>query len=159
MAAGINAADSVQDRLTKVLPADVTAAFLSAEQAFTAASGDPLRAAGPIFWSFVAILMLCPFYFRFAAGIKNRVHIAFLCASFVVFALAIGSIPFENYLRGLLSDAGIRIFRATAIGLPILWAFIISNIFVHWIGDCIAEPSKPAEPQPAAIPASPGTGG
>jgi hypothetical protein len=163
VAAGINATDTVQERLTKVLPADVTAAFISADQAFKAAFGDPFAAAGPIFWSFAAILLLCPIYFRFVTGIKNYLHVAFLCASFVVFAFAIASTSFENYFGGFLPDAVTDLVQPIAIGLPILWAFIISNIFVHWIGDRIAEPTPVPPPAPAPIPApsppTPGPGG
>lgn len=59
MSAPIRPQDTAEERLTKLLPADVTAAFLSANAGLVAFFGEP-GAAGPVFWTFVAIVAICP---------------------------------------------------------------------------------------------------
>ena len=128
MASPIRPDDTGLDRVTKLLPADVTAAFISAREGLAAFYGTSDRAK-PIVWTFVAILVLCPFYFRFYSRITDWAHIAFLCLSFIVFALALASVDFRNLFPNLGNE-----IRGVSIALPIIWAYIISNIFAGWLG-------------------------
>jgi hypothetical protein len=128
--APIRTNDSPEDQLSKLLPADVTAAFLSAKAALLAALGEP-GADMYIFWTFVGILVLCPFYFWFVTQAKNVLQVAFLCTSFVVFATSIASKELLAALTALspsLGKAG-PFLSGAAIVLPILWAFLIARIF------------------------------
>lgn len=130
MASPIKADDSALDRVTKLLPADITAAFISARQALAAFYNDPYDRAGPIFYTFLAILFLSVFYFRFYSGITNSLHILFLCLSFIVFSVALANTDFMNYF-----PAAANTIKITSIVVPILWAFLISNIFAGVLGN------------------------
>jgi hypothetical protein len=143
MAGPIRADDTAQDRITKLLPADVTAAFLSAKTALVALFGE--HAATYVFWTFVAILVICPFYFWFVTKAKNVLQIGFLMLSFVVFAVSIADTQFIAYLQKLFpqSENLEAIVRTTASILPILWAFLISQIFVAAFGDKMAVSDTP----------------
>lgn len=130
MPAPIRTHDSPEDQLSKLLPADVTAAFLSAKAALLAASGEP-GADMYIFWTFIAILAICPFYFWFVTGAKNSLQITFLCASFIVFAISIASkelLAALTQMNPTLGKIG-PVLNGAAIVLPILWAFLIARIF------------------------------
>jgi len=129
MSAPIKPDDSPIERVTKLLPADVTAAFLSAKEAIAAYYGDPLDRAAPIFWTFVVILLLSIAYFYYYSKITNIPHIAFLCLSFIVFSLSLANTDFMNFFPSWAT--GIKV---TSIALPILWAFLISNIFIGIFG-------------------------
>jgi hypothetical protein len=143
MAGPIRADDTAQDRITKLLPADVTAAFLSAKTALVSLFGE--HAATYVFWTFVAILVICPFYFWFVTKAKNVLQICFLMLSFVVFAVSIADTQFIAYLQKLFpqSENLEAIVRTTASILPILWAFLISQIFVAAFGDKMAVSDTP----------------
>jgi hypothetical protein len=93
-------------QISKLLPADLTAAFLSAKAGLIAALGEP-PADGPIFWTFIGILVLSPFYFRFVTKAQSRLHIAFLSATFIVFAISIAYKQFSAYLTGFPLLSGI----------------------------------------------------
>ena len=129
MSAPIKPDDSPIERVSKLLPADVTAAFLSAKEAIAAYYGDPLDRAMPIFWTFVVILFLSVAYFYFYSKITSIPHIVFLCLSFVVFALSLANTDFMNVF-----PAGASVIKVTSIVLPIMWAFLISNIFLGILG-------------------------
>jgi hypothetical protein len=133
MSAPIKSDDTTIERVSKLLPADVTAAFLSGKEALAAYYNDPAERAGPIFWMFLVILILSPFYFRFYSKITSVPHIIFLSLSFVVFALSLANSDFRNVFPGLAEP-----IKVTSIVLPILWAFLISNIFVGVLGDRVA---------------------
>lgn len=130
MSAPIKSSDNAIERVTKLLPADITAAFLSAKEALSAYYVDPFDRAAPVFWTFFAILLLSPFYFYFYSKIKNVFHIAFLAISFIVFALSLASTDFMNFFP-IWASTGIKV---SSIVLPILWAFLISNIFIGVLG-------------------------
>jgi hypothetical protein len=130
MSAPIKPDDNAIERVSKLLPADVTAAFLSAKEALAAYYVDPSDRAAPIFWTFFAILVMCPLYFRYYSKITSVPHIIFLCLSFIVFALSLANTDFMNFFPPLAGT-----IKVTSIALPILWAFIISNIFAGVLGD------------------------
>ena len=129
MSAPIKAGDSSVERISKLLPADITAAFLSVRQALVEYYHDPLDQAAPIFWMFVVILVLAIPYFYFQCKIRNAIQIVYLCLSYSVFALTIANTDFMNYLPDL-SD----VIKVTSIALPIIWTFLITNIFNSMIG-------------------------
>lgn len=117
-------------QFSKLLPADLTAAFLSAKAGLITALGEP-DADAAIFWTFAGILILSPFYFRFVTKARTRLQIAFLSATFVVFAISIADKQFSAYLTGfrLLSGIGFAL-TAIAIVLPILWVFLVAPIIM-----------------------------
>lgn len=134
MAAPIQKDDSNQDKIAKLLPADLTAAFLSAKASLTTAYGD--TANGSVFWTCIAVLLLCPFYFRYVNRITNRIQIGFLALTFFVFALSIASKEFSAYLSSFQYLARIgTVVDVGAIIVPILWVFVISRIFLQAFGD------------------------
>jgi len=133
MGAPIRKEDSNQEKIAKLLPADLTAAFLSAKASLTTAYGD--TASGYVFWTFIAMLALCPFYFLYVNKVENRIQIGFLSATFFVFALSIADKQFSAYLSSFwfLASSGIFVDVA-AIVVPILWVFIVSRIFLEAFG-------------------------
>jgi hypothetical protein len=133
MPAPIRSSDTPQDRLSKLLPADVTAAFLSAKAGLDAFFHE--HASWPVFWTFVTILLLCVPYFIYVSKIKNVFHIAFLLLSFVVFALSIAETDFIN----VLPEAWKILIKVAAIVLPFLWTFLISQIFLGALGSRVEQ--------------------
>lgn len=118
--------DSPQDRLAKLLPGDVTAAFLSAKGALVASTpADDVNKY--VIWTFVAIIVLCPVYFRYVLGITSRLHYVFLTLSFVVFGLSIANTEISAALRNVVPESAIH---AAGIVLPILWTYIVTQISV-----------------------------
>jgi hypothetical protein len=128
----------VQDKIAKLLPADVTAAFLSAKTTLVSLFGD--KAASYVFWTFVAILAICPVYFWYVTKAKNALQIVFMSLSFVVFAISIADAQIITYLQQFVPEwINLKpILQTTASILPILWAFLISQIFVAALGDKVA---------------------
>lgn len=125
--------DTTQDRIAKLLPADLTAAFLSAKAALLTAYGD--GANGYVFWTFVSVLFLAPFYFRFVNKVTNQIQLIFLSMTFCVFALSIAYKEFSAYLSSFEILAGVGIvIDVAAIVVPILWVFVVSRIFIGAIG-------------------------
>jgi hypothetical protein len=125
------ASESPAARFSKLLPADLTAGFLSAKAGLLAALGEP-AADVPIFWTFVGILLLSPFYFYFVVKTRHYLQIAFLSATFVVFAISIADKQFSAYLTGFEALSGIAFgLTAIAIVLPILWVFLVAPIVME----------------------------
>ncbi|MGL9619889.1 hypothetical protein QRQ56_17900 [Bradyrhizobium sp. U531] len=152
--------DTPQDRLAKLLPGDVTAAFLSAKVALVAQAND--KAAPYVFWTFVVVLFLCPFYFWFVTKAKSAFHTFFLTASFAVFAISIANVEFEAYFKDTIPQP---VIRAVAIVLPILWTYLVTQISVAALDqqappNDVSKPDSPGEPVgPAANrPANAGAG-
>jgi hypothetical protein len=122
------AAESSRPEVSKLLPADLTAAFLSAKAGLLTALGDP-DADGPIFWTFVGILALSPLYFRFVMKARSWLRISFLSATFVVFAISIAYKQFSAFLSHVRFLTSIDFtLTAIAIVLPILWVFLVAPI-------------------------------
>ena len=146
MSAPIRPEDSPQERIAKLLPADITAAFLSAKAALIAGAGE--SAASYIFWTFVAIIVISPFYFWYVTKVKSFLQIGFLIIAFVVFAISIADKQFTAFLQNVLPSLDVEpVIRMTAIVLPILWAFLIAQIFVAAMGDKVASDNQ-AGPRP-----------
>ena len=122
--------ESPTGKFAKLLPADLTAAFLSAKAGLIASLGET-EAAGSIFWTFVGILLLSPFYFHYVVKTRTRVQVAFMSATYVVFAVSIADASFRTYLTGFsfLSWSDFLI-KATAIVLPTLWVFLVAPIIM-----------------------------
>jgi hypothetical protein len=122
------AAESTRPEVSKLLPADLTAAFLSAKAGLLTALGDP-NADGPIFWTFVGILALSPVYFRFVMKARSWLRISFLSATFVVFSISIAYKQFSAFLSHVPRLTNIDFtLTAIAIALPILWVFLVAPI-------------------------------
>jgi hypothetical protein len=133
MAGPIKAEDNNQEKIAKLLPADITAAFLSAKASLDTAYGD--QANNKVFWTFLAVLALCPFYFWFVNQVRHRWQVFFLCCTFFVFALSIASKQFSAYLSSFEISAGIGPFiDVLAIVLPVLWVFVVARIFLQLAG-------------------------
>jgi hypothetical protein len=122
--------ESPATKFAKLLPADLTAAFLSAKAGLIASLNET-QAAGPIFWTFVGILVLSPFYFRYVVKTRTRLQIAFMSATFAIFAVSIADTSFRTYLTGFnfLSWTDFPI-KVTAIVLPTLWVFLVAPIIM-----------------------------
>jgi hypothetical protein len=121
--------DSPQDRIAKLLPGDVTAAFLSSKAALVTVAGED--AGVYVFWTFIAILVLCPFYFYYVTQAKTRFHVTFLTLSFVVFAISIAATEFIAYFNKIFEPHDFEApITAIAIVLPILWTYLVTQISV-----------------------------
>jgi phage-related protein len=150
MSSGIKSTDTTVDKFAKILPADVTAAFLSIRAGIEAIGTGPAYT-DAIIYSFIAILAVCPFYFRILMDVKSGTQNLFLCLSFVVFGLSIASQNVIDFLPGQYSKA-ITIIATVA---PIMWAFLITPMFLRVFGGWLA--SQPAD-ETNAEPAAPATG-
>lgn len=121
-------ADSAATRVAKLLPADLTAAFLSAKAGLEAAMNQT-GSQGPVFWTFIGMLAVSPFYFRYVNKTRDTVHISFLAATFTVFATSIAYTSFIGYLGAVsfLTAYNVNnILTAIAVVLPSLWAFVVA---------------------------------
>lgn len=142
MAGQIKKTDTNIDRLSKLLPADVTGAFLSAKAGIIAFFNDPTVSASPIVWTFLIILLLCPFYFRYVSGVGSKLQNMFLMASFVVFAISIASNQFIIFAHSWEETIGYSLktpINLIAIVLPILWVSIITQIALGMMGDTMEQ--------------------
>lgn len=155
MSSGIKATDSASDRFSKILPADVTAAFLSVKLGLEAAFGAG-QDSWPIVYSFIAILAICPFYFAILMSVTNKLQNAFLCLSFVVFGISIASVDFINVLPTEFSVP----LEVVAIALPIIWAFLIAPMFLSLFGNRLSGPpgGGAVAPSGAVSPVNPANG-
>jgi len=133
VSSGIKESDTAVDRFAKVLPADVTAAFMSIRAGLNAI-GESDTITKSLIFSFLAILLVCPFYFRILLNVKSWLQNAFLCISFVIFGLSIANHDFIKFM-GPRSDFPITII---SVVLPILWAFMITPMFIKVFGDKLA---------------------
>jgi hypothetical protein len=155
MASPIQANDNSLDRFSKLLPADVTAAFISTKAALvTAVPAETQYWA--VFFSFVFILLMCPPYFKYVSKIDNRWHRYFLVGSAGVFAFALADKQVADVLISvfgvldkngtyLKASAVTPIVTGIAIVLPILWTLLVSQIAMSAISDKGIQ-SSPAAP-------------
>jgi tetrahydromethanopterin S-methyltransferase subunit C len=133
LSSGIKTSDTAADRFAKILPADVTAAFMSIRAGLDAL-GESEATTKALVVCFFVILFLCPFYFRILMDVKSVLQNAFLCVSFVIFGLSIANHDFAKYLG---PDWDFTVTVA-AIALPVVWAFIISPMFLKVFGNKLA---------------------
>jgi hypothetical protein len=123
-----------------MLPADVTAAFISTKAALTSAF-EAEREHDPIVISFLIILVLCPLYFRYVLKITNVWHRYFLVATSAVFAFSLANAQVGTTLTHLLARMSVQALwinptvDAMAAVLPILWTLLISQIALSALGD------------------------
>jgi hypothetical protein len=129
LSSGIKDSDTLADRFAKVLPADVTAAFMSIRAGLNAL-GESETITKSLIISFFAILILCPFYFRILMDVKSWLQNAFLCISFVIFGLSIAN---HDFIKFLGPDWKFSIMIVSVV-LPIVWAFIVSPMFLTVFG-------------------------
>jgi hypothetical protein len=74
--------------------------------------------------------------------VRNFFQIGFLALSFVVFAISIADKQFTAYLKDFSRWDIEPIIKTISIVLPILWAFLISQIFVEALGDKVTVRAK-----------------
>lgn len=140
MPAPIQSSDTGLDRFSKMLPADVTAAFISTKAALSSAF-DADQEHAPVVISFLIILVLCPFYFQYVLKITNTWHRYFLVATSAVFAFSLANAQVGTVLDKLLSRISIQTVwvnptvDAMAAVLPILWTLLISQIALSALGE------------------------
>ena len=153
MAAPISASDNGLDRFSKMLPADITAAFISTKAALLSAVPAETQHYA-VFLTFLFILCLCPYYFRYVSKIDNRWHRYFLIASSIVFAFALADkqiAAFFGSIFGWIDKDGVFLKAASvspivagiAIVLPILWTLLVSQIAMSAVSDKAIQPSTP----------------
>ena len=112
MAAPIQPTDTTMDKFTKLLPADVTAAFISTKAALVAAVPGS-NANAPIFWTFLVILCLCPTYFKKVGKVVNPWQRTFLILSSVIFAISLANKELTGFFIDLV-NAHPQIMRTSA---------------------------------------------
>ena len=123
-----------------MLPADVTAAFISVKAALLTSFNADLQHY-PVVISFLVILVLCPFYFQHVTKINNRWHRYFLVLTSAVFAFALADNQIAAFTIDILSTAGIntvpsiRWSRRWRSFCPILWTLIISQVALSALSD------------------------
>lgn len=119
MSTPISKGDSVSQRITKLLPADVTAAFIAIKSAIPAANLPEEW----ILYGAIVIAILSPFYFFFVLETKNPIHIVYLIATYIIFSISIAYIEFGNVYpqyRNFISGFNV-------ISVPI-WVFLVTPI-------------------------------
>lgn len=149
MPAPIQPSDTGLDRFTKMLPADVTAAFISSKAALQSTFASEVQAY-PIVITFLIILFLALFYFRWVTKIRNRWHLGFLVATSAVFAFSLADVQFASFLIDVLAKIHIPtvwinpLMRALSAVLPTLWTLIISQIALSALSDLAIDPGPKA---------------
>ena len=136
MAAQIQPSDGTLDKFSKLLPADVTAAFISTKSALVAANSGT-SANLPVVLTFAALLCLCPWYFTWVSKVADPLQRLFLWLSSLVFAVSLAN----KELTGMFIDLAAKVpslnipaqeveptISGIAIVLPIVWTLIISQI-------------------------------
>lgn len=117
MSVPIQQNDELSQRITKLLPADITAAFIAIMSAVPAANLGEVW----VVYGAVGILILAPFYFVFVLKTKNALHIVFLLATYVIFVIALAAREIGNVAPAL---------RETVDGLAVIatpiWVFIVT---------------------------------
>jgi hypothetical protein len=140
MPAPIQATDSGLDRFSKLLPADVTAAFISTKSVLQA-KFDSEHEHFPIIGFFLIILALSPLYFRWVTKIENQWHRYFLVATSAIFAFSLADKQFSSCLSVTLASVNVPTvwvnpsITALAAVLPILWTLIVSQIALSALSD------------------------
>lgn len=119
MSLPITQTDDVSQRITKLLPADLTAAFIAIFGAVPAAgiSGDW------IVYGAIAIAVLAPFYFYFVLETRNAFHIAFLLCTFLVFVVTLDPTNIGNVLPSLRPALG-----GISVIISPIWVFLVTPI-------------------------------
>jgi hypothetical protein len=138
--APIQSTDSGLDRFSKMLPADVTAAFISTKAALQSTfPGERLHY--PVVISFTIILILSPFYFRYVTKVSNPWHRYFLVSTCAIFAFSLADAQLASFLIDVVAAANVRtewinpMIKAMAAVLPVLWTLLISQIALSALSD------------------------
>ena len=119
MAAQILPTDGTLDKFSKLLPADVTAAFISTKSALVAANSGT-NANLPVVLTFIAVLCLCPFYFRWVSKVVDPVQRLFLWLSSFVFAISLAN----KELTGTFIDLAAKLpsLPRGSVKIPRVWS-------------------------------------
>ncbi|QOZ75331.1 hypothetical protein XH83_07685 [Bradyrhizobium sp. CCBAU 53351] len=133
-----------------MLPADVTAAFISTKASLGSAFQAPEQQNYPVVISFLVILCLSPLYFRHVTKIANRWHRYFLVGTSAVFAISLANAQLASVLIDAIGALHIPtenvnpIVSAMSAVLPILWTLIISQIALSALSDKAVDPGASA---------------
>lgn len=150
MPAPIQSSDTGLDRFSKMLPADVTAAFISTKASLVSAFQTPQQQVYPVVIGFFIILCLSPFYFRYVTKIANRWHRYFLVGTSAVFAISLANVQLASFLIDAIAalkiptEAVNPAVSAMSAVLPILWTLLISQIALSALSDKAVDPGAPA---------------
>jgi hypothetical protein len=125
MSTPIEPSDTPSQRITKLLPADITAALIAIK---SGVPGTNLSENWVVYGAIV-IGILSPLYFYFVLQTKNAFHITFLVASFVVFTIAIAAIEIRNMV-----PAYEELVQGLQLILTPIWTFIVTPIFGAMLG-------------------------
>ena len=115
--------DDYAQRLAKLIPSEITAAYIAISSLLA-----PLYSKGDIylFYSFVVLLVLLPFYQKLVLSMKNNVQILVSTISFPIWAANISNIPLSEDLFRMGHGVSPIIFGV----ILILWT-VITPIFVR----------------------------
>jgi hypothetical protein len=119
MSVPIRQEDQLYQRITKLLPADITAAFIAIKSAIPAVNVQN----DWVVYGAVVILLLSPAYFFFVLKTRSAIHICFLMATYVIFVMSLAPIEIGNVFPDLKS----AIHGLNVIATPI-WVFVVTPI-------------------------------
>ena|ERR1051326_2929120 len=129
MSAPIEQNDSISQRITKLLPADITAALLGIKGALSLTTV-------PEYWLIYGgflIAILSPFYFWIVVETRNFLHIGFLVVSYLIFFMSIAPIELGNFFPAQRPN----IEGLNVIITPI-WVFLVTPIIAKLLGKRLA---------------------
>jgi hypothetical protein len=133
MSTTISSQDNNAQRIVKLLPADLTAAFLAIKVGVQTAKLPEAY----VFYGAVLILLIAPFYFRVMLKVNNTLHIGFLLVTFAIFATNVATQEFGatcsvtfNFGPGCWNP----IWAISIVILPI-WVFLVTPIVATTLGN------------------------
>ena len=146
----IKPSDDYVSKLLKLLPAEITAAYLSVRAICTPENSDN----DPFIAVFAALIFLAsPWYMWRVLKMKNNVQVAFLTFSFIVWVANIEIARIDGYKQAIAS--GITKWPAAAAwivqlltaptfikGIAVVWVVLLSPLL-------FAPPASPLSPQGA----------
>jgi hypothetical protein len=117
------APDEYVQRLSKLMPAEITGAYLAIASLLV-----PLHGGGDVYLlgSFCVLLVLLPLYLKFVLNMKNNLQIIVSTLSFPVWAANISNIPLSEDLHKYGHDVSPVIFGVVLI----LWT-VATPLFVR----------------------------
>lgn len=126
MSTPIEKDDSISQRITKLLPADITAALLGVKGALSLSTTVPED--WLIYGGFL-IAALSPVYFWVVLETRNVLHIGFLVISYLIFFMSIAPIELGNFFPSQRT----HIEGLNVIVTPI-WVFMVTPIVAKMLG-------------------------
>jgi hypothetical protein len=125
MSAPIDNNDNISQKITKLLPADITAALLGIKTGITNTS----LSEDWIVYGGIVIALLAPAYFYFVVKTTNPLHIIFLVLTYLIFFLSIAPIEIGNVFQ-----FARQFILGTNIIITPIWVFIVTPIIAQVLG-------------------------